>query len=117
MTKEVAILNVFEIDGEYTTKYIPFHISEWTKVTDEEFKRLRLGINLLPRDYDTRPILIERPIDQAGWVTKALEAEAEHQRQVKEAQAKREAQKRKAKKTAKKSKEELYEQLKKELGK
>lgn len=122
MTHKIAILKTREFTNYsdydcYLVEKIMETITDWTEVSDEDFKILV--------DFSTRKgfVVLEQPVDTKTFVAKTVEeyltfVKAEKRRQEEEKKKREEAKlKRKSKKEFldSKSKKELYEQLKAEF--
>ena len=48
--KKIAIIQLVEISGNYDESYLQTHITDWTEVSDEEYRDLYKGLNYLNND-------------------------------------------------------------------
>lgn len=114
---KVALISGIDYDDYETSRFIPQYITEWTTVTDDEYRMLQKGLN----HYKYR--VIAQPEDQDEIIIRSVKAglamvEKEERERVKRAQEqaikKEERLKKKLAKEAAQRKE-LYEKLKREM--
>lgn len=116
--KKIAIIKLYETQSdEYgSTELIAQQITEWKEVSDDDLLLIQVGANDLSYRENKKRVIVEFS-NQDEEITKCLEKGREIKERSEKERFKREADELKKRAETVKNKEELFEQLKKELGK
>ena len=114
--KEVAILKLLDKSHSDYSEYLPTYLSDWVVISDDDYKTLVEGFRYIQYSGEGKLVLVEKP-SQENTIRECLEKITLYKKQIEANKKSALEAAKKRENTTKKSKLELFEKLKKELGK